>query len=312
MSILSSYNIDSFSLQIIEYPVNPFFWHRSSRAVKSSVIDVSIHTDTDEKMKLSVLENPINLFLPRKNPDPNQFGARNYSAVEMNYYIKPGNTTNTTEYLRYHKLVVPSPYVSVTMILIPQKGEYIEVFLRAKKRPTPLQHFFKTILPDLSSCNDTNIKTFNVEACTSDPYKLEISSNKSGTVGIHYIGLRHVPPKPDEDFLKLNESILNEIKITFLKLFKKNKKDANNNMTSMENPCKSRNRRQKRSCVGVKDPPTTPPNIITLYPTFNPVTDIKYHLDSYLSSCLFWSEEEEKWKSDGCKVRNRIGAVLLF
>lgn len=256
-------------------------------------------------MSLSLLQNPINLFLPRKNPDANQFAARNYSAVKMKHYLKPGNkTANATEYMRYHKLFVPSPYVSVTVILIPQKGEYIEVFISPKKRPTTLQYFYKKILPDLSSCNDTNIKTFDVRTCAKDPYKLEMSSNNTGTVGTHYIGLRHVPPEPD--VLKLNDTVLNEIKTIFLNLFTRNKKGAdedNQNMAFSENPCKSHNRRQKRSCIGVKDPPTTSPNIVTLYPTFNPTTDIKYHIDSYLSSCLFWSEEEEKWKSDGCKVR---------
>jgi hypothetical protein len=257
-------------------------------------------------MKLSLLENPINLFLPRKEPDPNHFESRNISAIEMNFFLKPVNATNTTMNMRYHTLSIPSPYVTVTIILIPQEGEQIEVFIRARERPTPLQYFYRQILPDLSSCDDKNVRTFDYKNCTKDPYKLEISSNTTRSIGLHYIGLRHVPQQPHEEglIMKLNASVLNEIKSILLKLFKKATKKADNDVSSkLNSPCKSHNGRQKRSCVGAKEPPTTPPNILTMYPAFDPITDVKYHLSSFLSSCLFWSEEEEEWKSDGCRVR---------
>ena len=59
--------------------------------------------------------------------------------------------------------------------------------------------------------------------------------------------------------------------------------------------------RQRRSCVGVKDPP--PKGILqTIVPQYNPQTDVNYTFTITQSSCLYWSEDEEKWTSDGCKV----------
>lgn len=59
--------------------------------------------------------------------------------------------------------------------------------------------------------------------------------------------------------------------------------------------------RERRSCVGVKDPP--PKGLTqTVVPQYDPLTDINYTLTITQSSCLYWSEDDEKWTSYGCKV----------
>ena len=64
------------------------------------------------------------------------------------------------------------------------------------------------------------------------------------------------------------------------------------------------NRRQKRSCVKVKDPPPTPPQgeSVTVVPAYDSKSDQNYTLRVALGSCVFWSEEREKWKTEGCRV----------
>lgn len=62
------------------------------------------------------------------------------------------------------------------------------------------------------------------------------------------------------------------------------------------------NVRERRSCVGVKDPPTTGITEVDI-PKYDPSTDANYTLTIVQSSCLYWSEDKEKWTSDGCKVR---------
>ena len=59
--------------------------------------------------------------------------------------------------------------------------------------------------------------------------------------------------------------------------------------------------RQRRSCVGFKDPP---PNGVTatVIPQYDPSTDVNYTIKITQSSCLYWSEDKDKWTSDGCKV----------
>ena len=64
------------------------------------------------------------------------------------------------------------------------------------------------------------------------------------------------------------------------------------------------NTRQKRSCVEVKDPPPTPPQSenVTVVPVYNSKSDLNYTLRVALGSCVFWSEEREKWITEGCRV----------
>ena len=59
--------------------------------------------------------------------------------------------------------------------------------------------------------------------------------------------------------------------------------------------------RQKRACVGFKDPP--PKGVTkTVVPQYDPSTDVNYTMTITQSSCLYWSEDKNKWTSDGCKV----------
>ena len=59
--------------------------------------------------------------------------------------------------------------------------------------------------------------------------------------------------------------------------------------------------RERRSCVGVKDPP--PKGVTTtVVPQYDPNTDVNYTLAITQSSCLYWSEDKEKWTSEGCRV----------
>ena len=59
--------------------------------------------------------------------------------------------------------------------------------------------------------------------------------------------------------------------------------------------------RERRSCVSVKDPP--PKRVTkTAIPQYDPLTDVNYTLTISQSICLYWSENDEKWTSYGCKV----------
>ena len=64
------------------------------------------------------------------------------------------------------------------------------------------------------------------------------------------------------------------------------------------------NRRQKRSCVQVKDPPPTPPRSknVSVVPNYDPTVDKNYTLRVALGSCVYWSEREEKWTTAGCQA----------
>ena len=71
------------------------------------------------------------------------------------------------------------------------------------------------------------------------------------------------------------------------------------------------NRRQKRSCVEVKDPPPTPPQgrNVTVVPVYDSKSDHNYTLRVAHGSCVFWSEEKEKWITEGCRVSSKRSLV---
>lgn len=60
--------------------------------------------------------------------------------------------------------------------------------------------------------------------------------------------------------------------------------------------------REKRSCVGFKNPPPNGYNK-TVVPQYDPSTDVNYKMSISESNCLYWSVNQERWTSDGCKVR---------
>ena len=67
--------------------------------------------------------------------------------------------------------------------------------------------------------------------------------------------------------------------------------------------------RQKRACVGFKDPP--PKGVIqTIIPQYDALTDVNYTMSITQSSCLYWSEDKGKWTSEGCKVIHPTPRIL--
>ena len=60
--------------------------------------------------------------------------------------------------------------------------------------------------------------------------------------------------------------------------------------------------RQKRACVGFKDPPPKAGITKPVVPQYDPSIDVNYTLTITQAGCLYWSEDKDKWTSDGCKV----------
>ena len=69
--------------------------------------------------------------------------------------------------------------------------------------------------------------------------------------------------------------------------------------------------RERRSCIGVKDPP--PKGVTkTVTAQYNPSTDVNYTFSITQASCLYWSEDKEKWTSEGCRVIYMKFHILSF
>ena len=153
-------------------------------------------------------------------------------------------------------------------------------------RPTPSNYTFRTRVPNFSSCRTYDDRTGNFN-CTDNPYVFSLSSNVTGEIGVHFIGIR----------LALDKGTRNS-------RIKRNR---------LMKSCKDSNGRQKRSCVGVKDPPTDPPPTPEIkVPQYDQRTDVNYTMSVTMRSCLYWSETRQAWTSEGCKVWDLEAMLVQF
>lgn len=279
-------------MQLIEYKNNPFNWHPSSRSVRSGIIDISLDND-GYKIEVNSLKHPISLYLS-KNTAGQKSGKH-----EEDFFLTPVESLkelNTTNNMNFHSIYIPSEYVTVSIYLVPEEGNIFEMFIRPKEKPTPLNYSYFRNIPDLSLCSNQSIRNLNISLCTSDPYKIDINSNITGFTGLHYIGIRALPKLSKKvRFKRVTQNIKHGDRYSAKEKVPNSTSDKDGARVSNQ-----RHGRQKRSCIGVKDQITSPPKLAR--PIYNSETDVKYTFNTYLSACLFWSEEKEAWDSKGCKV----------
>ena len=166
--------------------------------------------------------------------------------------------------IRYHTLVIPSSEHLVSLRVANVAGRQMVVHFGQGFKPNANNYSHIIILPDFSSCQSN--KTDISLNCTEDAYSVKLIGYEAG---LYYVGITLVIPE-----------------------------------TRLRKSCTGISRRKKRSCIEVKDPPTTPPPTpMIVTPQYNDKTDVNYTFSVTMGTCLYWSEEEDKWSSRGCKVR---------
>ena len=148
------------------------------------------------------------------------------------------------------------------------------VYLRYSQRPTTQEH-------------DLNATFTNNGRCVWTPTAHDKNGGKTECSFNHLASIETLAKRPGKYFLGVQ--ICNS---TVTKVYKRKKRSCFGS------------KRQKRSCVEVKDPPSTPPQSknVTVVPVYNSETDQNYTLRVALGSCVYWSEEREMWITDGCQV----------
>ena len=176
--------------------------------------------------------------------------------------------------------MIPSNSALVFVEVKPEEGKALEVYVNYKTRPTVEKYSFTAIIPNIEYCNDTETGL----NCSSEAYVVTVSSAITGHVGVHYVGIRY--PEPENDDVSSEGEGQGEV-----------------DTRRVRRGCKSHGGRQKRACIGVKDPPTTPPPTPKIIiPQYNESTDVNYTMSASVVSCLYWSEKKQTWTDDGCKV----------
>lgn len=257
---------------MITFPENPYNWDASSRSITSSVIDFSLKTKNGSKLKIAGLEKPVKLYIPRKP------SAKDRKPAEE-YFAKSGEDGTD---IQYHSIYIPSDDVSVSIAITPDGNRTVVIYVSFKDKPTPENHAFSTILPNITYCQNHRAGGVPYN-CTSHAYMFAISSSITGGTGLHYVGIR--PVNSSRSFAPQSDKLHMRLRL---------RRDGGHSG------------RQKRSCIGTKEPPTTIPPTAIIKPSYNASTDVNYTMSVSVASCRYWSEKMNKWTSEGCKVRSLI------
>ena len=195
----------------------------------------------------------------------------------------PANTSNGTEHyflkpneMSFHSYYAELADVPVSIVIGVQKeGVVTELFVKFGKRPSidDFDHNFTVT----SICRNQSNDKQNGTSCLLDENTLTVVPSVPIRL---YIGLLFLGAKDVNEHSRKRRSCFGH-------------------------------GRERRSCVGVKEPP---PKVVakTVIPQYDPLTDVNYTFSITQSSCLYWSEDKEKWTSDGCRVIHIDFYILLI
>lgn len=177
------------------------------------------------------------------------------------------------EHMQFHRLEVNRVHASYSITITAK--ESLNVFVKFGRKPSLEDHDRNYTLPDFSSCTRSSRRNEEEEYnCTHHPHQIFLGSDFLQKSGVYYLGI----------------------------LYSRNI-SADNYPLRKRRSCFSTTR-AKRSCVETRDPP--PPLGVykeSTIPPYDPRVDMNYTIQTDEFSCRFWSQGEEKWITEGCKVQ---------
>ena len=187
--------------------------------------------------------------------------------------------------LRFHVIDVKYKNTLIMLEITPSEANIdLHVYLQYSQRPTTQEH-------------DLNATVTNNGRCVWTPTAHDRKGGKTECSFSRLAPIETLAKRPGKYFLGVQS-------------FNSSVKEA---QKRKKRSCFG-NKRQKRSCVEVKDPPPTPSQSknLTVVPVYNSKTDQNYTLRVSLGSCVFWSEEHEMWITDGCLVSCSVNFFFLI
>ena len=246
-----------------------------------------LQTKDKSNLNISDLKKPVQLYIPH---DSNNGSAADVLNNTVHSFVKPSFDFNESKLIRYHKINIPHERDVVYVKLKPETlpSASLRVYVSFSDYPTPNEHNLSTVIP----CKLGEPK------CDKDRYIFSFHASDTGYTGIHYIGI-HYYVNSSYDVMLREKGTRKSV-----------------NISVKYRPRRSReggSRRQKRSCIDVKDPPPIPtPAPVVLRPEYNATTDLNYKLSVSIGNCFYWSEEKEHWTDEGCRVRITLLFIYLF
>jgi len=191
----------------------------------------------------------------------------------------PTNSSNMTRhfFLKPQKMSIHSYFaeladVPVTIGMSVQKdGVVLELFVKYGSRPTIDDFDQNFTVAFVSTCETQTYSKQNATSCSIEDRFIKVVPSEPGLL---YVGVLFIGVKNTTEHSRKKRSCFGH-------------------------------GRQRRSCVGLKDPPPEGGVAQPIVPQYDPSTDLNYTMSIAQSICLYWSEEKDKWTSDGCKVNHR-------
>ena len=234
-------------------------------AITSHILEVDLRGESGEVLNVQNLTTDVRLGIQLHEQSPkNESGSD--PNHEHKFFVVPGN-------IQYHKINVSRERTSYLITISSKKS--LNVLVKYGNKPTVEDHDKNFTIPDFSSCTRHLIVEEEEEEynCKRHPNQLLLTNEVLQKPGVYYVGIVYTK----ESF-------------------------PGNNSRRTRRSCFNTNR-QKRSCIETKDPPP-PPGVYEhgTIPAYDPRVDLNYTLHTDELSCRFWSHEEQKWLTEGCKV----------
>ena len=256
---------------------NPYTWGKKSSDITGKVVSLSFQSK-GKKLEVSHLdkEDPIDVFIPRDAPvePPNKF---TYNCSIHNGW-------------RVHRLVIDKngSAVNVEVGLI-GSGRPFEVYVRRGKAPTVTKFDWRAVSPNITDAGSSNPNLRK-----NYPNANEKNANTTGNLSESSGMLSNLTRT-------LNDTVIQEHDVTSAKHDLKIQESKVSLFLS-----------QARLYVGtyyigIRFKAMSHPSSCDLE-DFN----ITYTLRTFKSKCLYWNEEFQKWKSDGCEVCIQLQSVAVF
>ena len=229
--------------------------------------------NSSKKIKSSVVSLDLQI---RNGTKIDVSNLDNYIEIVIPISSSPPNTSNVTEhyFLKPNKMSFRSYYAELAdvpvsiKIVVQAEGAVIELLVKNGSRPTMEDHDYNFTVPFTSTCrSQPDNKQSKSTTCIPEERSVTVVPSEPSLL---YVGLLLIGAKNVTEHSRKRRSCFGH-------------------------------GRERRSCVGVKDPP--PKGVTkTIVPQYDPLTDVNYTFTIIQSSCLYWSEDKDKWTSDGCKV----------
>lgn len=244
---------------------NPYTWDKGSSSITGKVVSLSFNSK-GKKLSVSNLDedDPIDVFIPRDSPvsPPEKF--------IYNCSVHRGRRT--------HKLLVDKngTAVNVEVRLVGSSRQFV-VYVRRGKAPTTTEFDWRAVSPNITEEErlSPNVTEESTNSTDQDPTSFSTSLNstlnETNTLQINLTKLEHARDNLHDS----NVTLFLSQKILYMGTY----------FVSIYFSAPS-------SLDGQHDPAECKGNDLS----------ITYALRTFKSKCLYWNEEFQKWKSDGCEV----------